>query len=600
MTAKTHIPGKDAALEDTIEKAMALLHSHGLPVELVSWANPVENCWSVHLRSPECARVYTNGKGGSKLASQASAVMEFFERVSTNLFFADYYLGRKSATSDFVFFPAEKWFPIDDPAEIPTHGPDGAALLSEKLRAFYNPAGELSTALLRDNNSDNQDRGIAALPFEELETAETVYFPISILNNIYVSNGMAAGNTLTECRAQALSEVMERYVKNKVIAEGICLPEVPQAVLDRYPHIDRSVAALRAHGFSILVKDASLGGEFPVICVILVNPANGGCYASFGASCRFEVALERTVTELLQGRELDQLDIFQSPSHDLDAVADSLNLVSHFIDSDGLLSWRMFGDVPDFEFDDWDFGGTSAEEYEHLRTMVRKHGYEAYLAEYLFCGVYTCRMIVPGMSEIYPIDDLVWNNKTTGAALRPRLLKLADMSPAELGALVEELDELGLNDHQPISDLIGVIFDEDSAWGSLRVGELRAMLALATGDLEEAAQWCQWCDIFAALPPSRQRLYRAINILLGFALADGDPGPYRGSLGQFFGEELVSRAQRIIAGELRFEGLDFAGSWEEISPAHDKLLSIYQRLHPLKDVVGPQSSFGAASTTRVC
>lgn len=41
MTAKTHIPGKDSALEDTVENARMLLATHGFPVELVSRKNPV-------------------------------------------------------------------------------------------------------------------------------------------------------------------------------------------------------------------------------------------------------------------------------------------------------------------------------------------------------------------------------------------------------------------------------------------------------------------------------------------------------------------------------------------------------------------------------
>jgi len=583
MTArKTHIPGKDAALEDTIAEATALLHSNGFPVELVSWINPVQNCWSVHLRSTECPWICTNGKGASRLASQASAILEFFERISTNLFFADYYLGRDTATSRFVYYPAEKWFPVTDPTQIPTHGPDGAELLNARLREFYNPAGELTPALLRDNNSDNENRGISALPFQHLGHEETVYFPVSILNNIYVSNGMAAGNTPTECRAQALAEILERHVKNNVIAGGLCLPDVPQAVIDRYPRIHAGVAELRDHGFPVMVKDASLGGRFPVICVLLVSPANGGCCASFGASCRFEVALERTVIELLQGRELDQLNVFQPPSHDIDLVADSFNLESHFIDSGGLLSWRMFRDKPDFAFSDWDFQGSSAAEYDRLRQLVQDLGHDAYCAEYLHCGIYTCRMIVPGMSEIYPIDDMVWNNKTTGARLRPRLLQLKQLSVNKLKDFYQDLDQLGLSDQQPISDAIGVIFAEDSAWHSLRMGELKAMLALATGDLEGAIQWCQWCHSLDLLPTPRQHLYRVIHDLIDFELAHEDPASYLSSLGQFFGEQTVSRAQQIVTGALTFYGLDFAGSWEEISPAHNKLLNIYNRLRPLK------------------
>jgi ribosomal protein S12 methylthiotransferase accessory factor len=582
MTTKTHILGKDAALEDTIETAMALLNAQGFPIELVSEINPVQNCWSVHLRSTQCPQIYTNGKGASQLASRASAIVEFFERVSTNLFFADFYLGQETATSDFVFYPTEKWFPVTDETNIPTHGPDGTELLSHKLREFYNPDGELTPFLLRDNNSDNKDRGISALPFEHLETGETVYFPVSILNNIYVSNGMAAGNTWTECRAQALSEILERHVKNTVIAQGICLPDVPQTVIDRYPDIQKGIAELRGSGFPIRVKDASLGGEFPVVCVLLINPENSGCYASFGASCRFEVALERTVTELLQGRKLDGLNGFQPPSHDLDAVADCLNLESHFVDSDGLLSWRLFRDRPDYEFHDWDFRGSTTQDYDRLKGIVQNLGYDAYCAQYLHCGMYTCRIIVPGLSEIYPIDDLIWNNKNTGAALRAQLLNLNQMSKAALENVFENLAELGLNDGQPISDAIGVLFEESSPWFSLRIGELKAMLALATGDLEQACQWCQWCLNVESLPAARQKLYRVIQELIGFELSGENPEDYHDAIRQFFADRLVSLAQQIVRGDLTFYGLDFADSWEKISPAHDKLLRIYQKLHSLK------------------
>ncbi|MDF7823531.1 30S ribosomal protein S12 methylthiotransferase accessory factor YcaO [Pontiellaceae bacterium B12227] len=582
MTTKTLIPGKDAALEDTIGKAHKLLTEHGFPIELASGKHPVQNCWSVHLRSSECPQIYTNGKGSSELASEASAMLEFFERLSTNLFFFDYYLGSRSAEKDFVFFPNEKWFPIEAPSTIPTHHPDGTELLSTSLRSFYNSDNELIPAQLLDNNTDDPNRGIAALPFEQIDSSETVYFPVSILTNLYVSNGMAAGNTASECRAQALAEILERYVKNNVIAMGLCLPDVPPEILARTPRIQKDIEELRANGFPILVKDASMGGQFPVICVLLMNPENGGCYASFGANCRFEVALERTVTELLQGRGLDELDLFNRPSHDLDAVADELNLESHFIDSDGLLSWKMFGSQPDFEFNDWNFEGTTAEEYDHLKSLIIQSGHEAYCAEYLHCGVYTCRIIVPGMSDIYLPDDLIWSNKNTGATLRPQLLRLNQMTVDELKTFTGHLTELGLSDLQPVSDAIGVLFEEESTWHTLRIGELKGMLALATGNLEEAETWCDWCQHFDFLPPARKDLYRALHELIQLQRSGENPARYETSLALFFKEQTLADAREIVAGARTFHGLTFADSWEQISPAHQTLINIYKRLHPLK------------------
>ncbi|WP_268594399.1 YcaO-like family protein, partial [Escherichia coli] len=106
------------------------------------------------------------------------------------------------------------------------------------------------------------------------------------------------------------SEVFERYVKNRIIAESISLPAIPDEVLNRYPGVVEAIAKLEEEGFPILSYDASLGGNYPVICVVLFNPTNGTCFASFGAHPDFGVALERTVTELLQGRSLKDLDVF--------------------------------------------------------------------------------------------------------------------------------------------------------------------------------------------------------------------------------------------------------------------------------------------------
>jgi ribosomal protein S12 methylthiotransferase accessory factor len=121
---------------------------------------------------------------------------------------------------------------------------------------------------------------------------------------------MSAGNTQNEAQVQSLSEIFERYVKNKIIAEGLCLPEIPVSVLERFPTILADIRELESHGYHLRVCDASLGGLYPVMSVTLINPKDGSVFASFGAHPSFEVALERTVTELFQGRSLDQLDVF--------------------------------------------------------------------------------------------------------------------------------------------------------------------------------------------------------------------------------------------------------------------------------------------------
>ena len=107
------------------------------------------------------------------------------------------------------------------------------------MKAIYDPENELRADMLVDLNTGNQNKGICAIPYERQSDKKTVFIPVNIIGNLYVSNGMSAGNTKEEARVQCLSEIFERYVKNKVISEGISLPEIPKSVIDRFPTIKK-------------------------------------------------------------------------------------------------------------------------------------------------------------------------------------------------------------------------------------------------------------------------------------------------------------------------------------------------------------------------
>ncbi len=88
----------------------------------------------MHLRAERSPQLYVNGKGASKLACEASALGELFERLATNYLFSDLYLGAAADSAPFVFYPDERWFPFDGDA-LPAAGPDGVELLTPALSA---------------------------------------------------------------------------------------------------------------------------------------------------------------------------------------------------------------------------------------------------------------------------------------------------------------------------------------------------------------------------------------------------------------------------------------------------------------------------------
>ncbi|HDL7393840.1 TPA: YcaO-like family protein [Yersinia enterocolitica] len=578
---QTFIPGKDTALEDSISRFQQKLSDLGFNIEEASWLNPVPHVWSVHIRDRDCPLCFTNGKGASKKAALASALGEYFERLSTNYFFADFYLGKAIAEGDFVHYPNEKWFSIPEDDLLPE------GILDERLLAFYDPENELVASDLVDLQSGNAARGICSLPFTRQSDLETVYIPMNIIGNLYVSNGMSAGNTANEARVQALSEVFERSVKNRIIAESISLPEIPAEVLNRYPGVVEAIAKLEEEGFPILSYDASLGGKYPVICVVLFNPSNGTCFASFGAHPDFGVALERTVTELLQGRSLKDLDVFTAPTFDDEEVAEHTNLETHFIDSSGLISWDMFKQQADYPFVDWSFKGTTEEEFATLMAIFKQEDAEVYIADYEHLGVYACRILVPGMSDIYPAEDLLMANNTMGVHLRDTLLALpdSDWQPEQYLELIQTLDDEGLDDFARVRELLGIASGKDNGWYTLRVGELKSMLALAGGDLDQALIWVEWTQDFnsSVFTAKQANYYRCLQTLLLLTQEpDRDPAQYYNAFVKMYGQEAVEAASAAIAGEERFNGLFSVDEDLKALPAHQALLGAYAKLQAAK------------------
>ncbi|MBJ7309984.1 30S ribosomal protein S12 methylthiotransferase accessory factor YcaO [Rugamonas sp. CCM 8940] len=571
MTTETFIPGKDAALETTIATMQAKLAKRGFKLNESSLLHEVDGIWSTHMKDQECPMLFSNGKGATELAARASAYGEFVERLGTHYFWTHFNLGASRARRPVVHYPQEKWFQPGADGEWP------AEMLNAELHAFYNPDGEIDGSVLVDLNSGNVERGICALPYQRLRDGSTAYIPVNIIGNLYVSNGMAAGNTVKEARSQALSEIFERAIKYRVIAEGLCLPEVPDDVVARFPAIAAGIAGLRKAGFGILVKDASLGGKYPVMNVTLIHPKDQGVFSSYGAHPRFEIALERAMTELLQGRVLASLEGFPEPSFDMSEINAVANLEIHFVDSSGVISWNFMSDTPDYPFCDWNFSTTTDEDYQWLVDAVHAEGKDIYVADFSEQGAYSCRILVPGFSEIYPVEDLEWENNSIGNELRPLLVRLHELSVQECTTLLADLQTSNLNDERPLWEILGLAAAPGTPWKQLRIGELKTLLALVVGDQEAILEGCDWIHHFKDLAAPRRLVYRCVEAIVKLD-EDDESANYTRSLELMFGGEALRLAEALLDGSERFFGLDTLGADFEGSAMHQTLLAAYDKL----------------------
>lgn len=537
-----NILSKNASLEDSILKMQAILNDLDCGLKFASEKHPLKNCYSVNLASTEAPNhIYSNGKGTLSLASKASALGEYIERLQTNNFFIDFHLPNRT------YYPDQKVFEF------------GGAYLNDTLHTIYNTSNEMSHEDWVDFNSDYMDK-VVALPFQSVFGKEEVYIPLNILSNLYVSNGLASGNTADEAKVQALSEIFERHAKLEIIKNGYALPKYPEEIIASFPKLHADLVELRNAGFIVEILDASLGGKFPVTAISLINPRNGTLFVSFGAHPILEVSLERTMSELMQGRGVENLDAFEMPTFDMSLVGDSFNLEAHFIDSNGKMGFPFLSATKSFEYAPWKYQGDgSADEYAFLCNIVKSMDKEIYLREYTYLNFYSCQMIIPSISEVYPIEDMVYQNRNSGKFIRHAVLNFKEEDHETLLETIEPLED-SLN----MEKYIGVIFEQN-----FQMIDLKAQMHLLLENYEEAQ---------SLLALSENPMSKLLSEIIHLRDQEHLWSEYESAFEDIFGKENVTHALNILDGKAYF--IDVS-----LHPHYVNMLDLYDRLEVKKSAL---------------
>ncbi|MFT5994032.1 MAG: ribosomal protein S12 methylthiotransferase accessory factor, partial [Bradymonadia bacterium] len=131
----------------------------------------------------------------------------------------------------------------------------------------------------------------------------------------------------------------------------------------------------------------------------------------------------------------------------------------------------------------------------------------------------------------------------------------------------------------PIPELIGVAFDDHSAWGRCTIGELNGLICLALGMHEEAKQWIGAFLQYNDNVPARRTFYQALSAVLDITTReDLELENYLAGLTRMYGEELLSHVTASVSGELRFFGLAPTNMRLDGIDKHLKLIASYEKL----------------------
>ncbi len=295
-----YIEYKDNSPEKTIKNIKETIEKLNIKIveKYCNRQQDTDDVVSVEIALENIPEISVRGKGINKINALASGYGEFIERIQTH---------------QLIDFSGDSYFFEPDEIICNYKNLENNVFAGEienknlfpeliKLINKYNKIQKVKNPYLIQK--DLEESKVVMAPFFSVRTRKCIYLPSQILiKRIQFSNGAASGNTFEEAIVQGLSEICERYSLKTIFKQKLSIPEIPEELYLKYDSLNKLISYIRAQGYKITVKDASLGKEIPVICTIFEDikfPENG-VIIKFAAHPSFPVAVERSLTEFLQG-----------------------------------------------------------------------------------------------------------------------------------------------------------------------------------------------------------------------------------------------------------------------------------------------------------
>ncbi|MBQ7344916.1 MAG: YcaO-like family protein [Oscillospiraceae bacterium] len=374
----------------TVEKIRQILADLGLQTEDVWNETDVPYCYAMSVKLPGTI-FRVNGKGLTREFTLASGYGEFMERLQMGFINGPNVLKDGDFAVDngkYEMLPMRQL--LSDPTPYQRMADSlarftGIRITPEQIVGQYADANGL----------------VSSTPFFDLTTQKKTYLPTILRRRVYASNGCAAGNSPEEAIVQAISEIVERNHQLSIIDDCLTLPDIPEETLKSCKVAYDIITFVRENGYKVHMKDASLGTGFPVVCACIIDRRTGRYHTHFGAYPIFEIALERSLTESFQGRNIKNIATFEGFSYKKTGNY-SLNELSNELT---MGTWakrpEFFAGKPHRQFDPA-LGFPGGDNRALLRQCVdyfNARGYQILVRDRSCLGFPTYQVIVPGYSE---------------------------------------------------------------------------------------------------------------------------------------------------------------------------------------------------------
>lgn len=383
---------KDESPVNTIKRIKGILQTYNVKTTETWWDTGAPYCHIVVVRV-DGTNFRTTGKGITKELALASGYGELMERFQLG------YIGRSDVQKDGVL----------SANDIQTETVAGKTLL-ERNRKWYDLISDRLQHYVGNKYSPEEilmqyadpDGNVLCTPYYCITTDSKEYLPLALRKAAYTASGCASGNTVEEAIVHALSEIVERYCLVKIASDNLSCPDIPETVLQTFPYAYSIITHLREHGYKVTVKDCSLGGKYPTVCVCYVNQADGRYHTHYGADPILEIALERALVEPFQGRNMETLAKHEDFAPKTGKHLDVKNIEKEVVWGATEKPYSFFTGTPCCEYNEH-VGFSGKNNRELLRECVayfKEMGYDILVRDSSCLSFPTVQVIIPGYSEV--------------------------------------------------------------------------------------------------------------------------------------------------------------------------------------------------------
>jgi ribosomal protein S12 methylthiotransferase accessory factor len=486
MTAITGRKYKEVEPIETINRIRGIFKELNiLPIE-ESWLHSLEGFYSVQVMISGTP-LFANGKGTSCEYALASGYAELMERLQNHiLFHATSFSPDVLDYKGFHFAPDEKSLPVEfflnEESEITdslTFRPKSSEEKKKRLEAWH----DISVS------AGKPKKEFLSIPMYSIKDDKLVYIPFEILRYIVGSNGMCAGNSAEEAIVQGLSEILERYVNCGIFNKKVIPPRIPESYLKQFPIPYSMLQRIRKSGnFNVVVKDCSFGNKFPVVGLFIVDMNLHTYYIRFGAHPVFEIAFERTMTELLQGRDINNMVGMIKFSFENKSTDTLLNILGIMRYGRGCYPVEFFDECASYEFKAFpdSAGKNNRQMMMELVSLLKENGYDILVRNVSFTGFPSFQVIVPGMSEIVSSDDDNIYQYAMRMKARKIMKEIGQARDNDLEYMIHFFEKAEYSNDDSLVELLKVPLNQSSAWHGIKKDHLISAAYYKMGKYRDA------------------------------------------------------------------------------------------------------------------